>query len=162
MIDTSHIKQMVTHILRRQRGVPDREAMDPGREWSIGVFATLLLVILGGLVSYGLYLNTISLEVDANQMPAVAIPYNAAIVDQTVLNFRVRTEAYDKIRGVREDALLVPVATTTEPLPSDLIDETVSVGEAPVETKTEDEPAQNGVVPEEVDNQEDVRPALGV
>jgi hypothetical protein len=163
MIDTSNIKQMVSHILRRQRGVPDREAIDPGREWGLGVLATVILVVIGGLVSYGLYLNTISLEVDANQMPAVAIPYNAAVVDQAVLTFRARAEAFDRIRGVRDGVLpvSVPAATTTETTP-DTSDDVAPADETSISNEAAEVTASSSPATEEAINQEDERPDLGV
>lgn len=132
MIESSHIKQMVEHILRRQRGVVEREAVDPSREWLVGVAVTVGLVIVGGLVSYGLYLGTISLEVNTEHIPAVAIPYNAATVDSVVGAFHARIEAYNDIRGVTsneftgvsvpttliETVVQEPATTTAEAVPT--------------------------------------------
>lgn len=151
MIETIHIKKMVEHILRRQRGVADREAMDPNREWLIGVGVTILLVVGGGIASYSLYLNTISLEVNADHIPAVAIPYNAAVVDGVVETFRTRARAYNDIRGAVED---VPTEPVTPVVPS----ETPAIESTPVEagapeggvTVTEDIPVEEAsVVPAE-------------
>lgn len=114
MIDTNDIKKMVSQILRRQRGIPTREAIDPGREWLLGVCATVLLVSLGGGISYGLYLNTISLEVDVDRVPAVVIPYNAAFVDQTVIDFRARAAVYRSFQGTADVPTVPVVATSTE------------------------------------------------
>jgi hypothetical protein len=114
MIDSNEIQKMVSQILHRQRGIPTREAIDPGREWLLGVCATVLLVSLGGGISYGLYLNTISLEVDVNQVPAVVIPYNASFVDQTVIDFRERAEVYRTFQGIADVPTVPVVATSTE------------------------------------------------
>jgi hypothetical protein len=163
MIDTSDIKQMVTHILRRQRGVPNREPMDPGREWILGVFATVILVVLGGAISYGFYLNTISLEVDIDRVPAVAIPYNAAVVDQAVLEFQARADAYGAIRGVGdpEPSTPVPVATTTESSPVTTIENTESTSTTTSPSEVIDVPPQSDPLPPEPANEE-ARPDLGV
>lgn len=160
MIESKDIKAMVTHVLQRQRGVPDRESINPAREWILGVVATVILVMIGGLISYGFYLNTISLEVDTNHVPAVAIPYNASLVEATVIEFRARTTAYDRIRGAEIKSDIVPgvAATTSEATATN--------------TPTEIEPTENSenteLVPEVVEptesaeDKEEVVPVLGV
>ena len=147
---------MVDHILRRQRGVADREAMDPSREWLIGVAATALLVVIGGMVSYGFYLNTISLEVTADNVPAVAIPYNATVIDSAVAALRVRVDAYTKIRGTSGDetAPVTPVVLPDTPTESPTeesvpVPDELPATDTPADVETEStEPVVDGGVPE--------------
>ncbi len=151
---------MVTHVLQRQRGVPDRESINPAREWILGVVATVILVVIGGLISYSFYLNTISLEVDANHVPAVAIPYNAVLVETAVIEFRTRAAAYDRIRGAEVTSDIVPgVAATT----SEAVATSIST-----DTETTENSENTELVPEVVEptkpaeEGEEVVPVLGV
>lgn len=126
MIESTQIKKMVSHILRRQRGAQDYEPMNPAREWVTGVVATFCFVCLGGFLSYGLYLSTITLEGE-DPVSATTIPYNAARVDEALLKYQEKTKAYNDIIGrVGGGQIETPKVETDIPEPDVSIDDSAA------------------------------------
>jgi hypothetical protein len=112
MKDNINIKKILTHLTHRSQTVSVREAMNPEREWATGVILTVLLVLLGGLVSYYLYQRTINLEVTDVTFVSDPVTYNGAVVEEAVTKFRNRAVAYEAIRlGEANVGLPTPVIT---------------------------------------------------
>lgn len=148
MIESKDIKNMVQHILKRDKGIADTHIMHPTREWSTGLGIALLMVLLGSwfcFYLYSFYENEIKKEVVIIEQ---AVPYQAAAVKNALDLFVVRQQKYNEIIGGGVSDTPVPfgatttpaidvIATTTEDIPELIIDP------APV---IEDEVSQGAVL----------------
>jgi hypothetical protein len=149
MIDQARIQQIVKRLLKSP-SVEERQAINPPREWALGILLTLLGVGAGGAVSYLSYLNTVSVEVSA---PAVVEPtaYSGVVVEEAAIRFRERAARFAELRGDSNTSVPVPtetIATSTEavvPPPAETLIEPV-VPETPVEETPVSEPG--GLTPE--------------
>lgn len=136
MIDQARIQQIVKRLLKSP-SVEERQAINPPREWALGILLTLIGVGVGGAISYLSYLNTVSVEVVA---PVVVEPaaYSGVVVEEAAIRFRERAARFAQLRGdvsVPVPAPIETVATSTvteEVPPNETIIEPV-VPETPVE-----------------------------
>ncbi len=115
MIESKDIKNMVQHILRRDKGIADTQIMHPAREWFTGLGIAFLMVVTGSWFCYYLYTfysNEMKKEVVIIEQ---AVPYQAAVVMSALDLFSARQQKYNEIigRGVAGTALPVVTATTT-------------------------------------------------
>ncbi len=155
MIDQARIQQVVKRLLKSP-SVEERQAINPPREWTLGILLTLIGVGVGGAVSYLSYLNTVSVEVIA---PVVVEPaaYSGVVVEEAAMRFRERAARFAELRGDTNISAPVPTETEavveTEPTPADtevVVPEEVPVtAEIPVEETpitTPDETVVDGPV----------------
>ncbi len=147
MIESKDIRKMVEHVIRRQRGVADREPMDPAREWVTGILVTLLFVCVGGVVSYRYYSSTIAWEASMDAVVAPTVPYNALQVEEVLSWYETREEKYQGLRGV------IPAETPTSislPAGDEAPLEATSTPELVPEVEVEELPAEEApTVPDE-------------
>lgn len=119
MIESKDIRNMVEHVIRRQRGVTDREPMDPAREWVTGIVITLLFVCIGGIVSYRYYNSTITWQADMDSSTIQGIPYNPQVVEEALTLYESKAARYRELRGsnpalpVESLSIVVPDVTAT-------------------------------------------------
>jgi hypothetical protein len=155
MIETKDITKMVHHIARRNRGVADPQIMHPMREWIIGIGVTSAGIFGGAVLAASLY-SYYSAKKDATvSMAETVVPYNAAVVDQALRDYRLKQSAYEAVSGVYTTEL---VATTTEES-SDAGNATTTDNMLPIESEaalggddavveTEVEVSESGAVPD--------------
>ncbi len=149
MIDQARIQQVVKRLLKSP-SVEERQAINPPREWALGILLTLIGVGVGGAVSYLSYLNTVSVEVVA---PVIVEPaaYSGVVVEEAAIRFRERAVRFATLRGDTSIPVQTPietVATSTEieeVPPTETVIEPV-VPEVPVEETPVSEPG--GLTPE--------------
>lgn len=134
MIDQARIQQIVKRLVKSS-SVEERQAINPPREWALGIVLTLLGVGIGGAVSYLSYLNTVSVEVVAGVVVEPAA-YSGVVVEEAAMRFRERAERFAALRGDNTTSAPVSVPVETET-------ETVTT---PPETEVEP-PAEEPVVP---------------
>jgi hypothetical protein len=149
MIESKDIKNMVQHILRREKGIADTHIMHPAREWFIGLSIAFVMVALGSWFCFYLYMfhsNEMKKEVEIIEQ---AVPYQATVVKSALEVFAEKKQKYNAIIGGEETTNLVTdvatttpssaeeTATTTEDIPELIVD--------PAPTFT-DEEVQNAVL----------------
>ncbi len=99
MIETKDIIKMVKHIVRHDNGVPDTRIMHPMREWLIGLCGVFALVLGGSLFAAFVY-QSYSLRAASEVVtPGIAIPYKAALIEEVLLQYQAKQNAYDQILG---------------------------------------------------------------
>ncbi|MFM2339533.1 MAG: hypothetical protein RLZZ360_169 [Candidatus Parcubacteria bacterium] len=145
MIDQAKLQTIITRLVRSS-SVVERPAMSPAREWFTGILITICFVCVGGVVSYWLYLNTVSVEAEV-QDSITATSYKGALVEEAVMRFRARGAAYEQIRARQNDLqpveamAPVPPVTTESPItevPADLTPEPQIPTVEPAEEATEE------------------------
>ncbi|MFN3693301.1 MAG: hypothetical protein ACK4SL_04400 [Candidatus Paceibacteria bacterium] len=149
MIDQARIQQIVKRLLKSP-SVEERQAINPPREWALGIMLSLIGVGVGGAVSYLSYLNTVSVEVVA---PVVVEPaaYSGVVVEGAAMQFRERAARFAELRGdtsVPVPAPIETVATTTKaevPPPTE-VEVVPEIPETPVDEAPASEP--DGLTPE--------------
>ena len=116
MIETKDIKKMVSHIIRRDKGIADTNIMHPAREWFTGLVITTIIVAAGTWFSFYVYVSN---QNEMNKETVViesAVPYNAAAVSGALELFATKQQNFNKILGGRQDKTIsqpTSVATTT-------------------------------------------------
>ena len=117
MIDTSTIKKMTAHIMRRERGARDRQLVHPVREWVTGLIIVSLGVVVGGGVSFYMYETTRNVEVAAETISIPTVMYQTSIVQAANAKYEKRRDAYNALIGrapvSKEVVEVVPVVSTT-------------------------------------------------
>ena len=135
MIESKDIKNMVQHIMRRDKGIADTHIMHPVREWFTGLTIAILMVLFGSWLCFYLYSyhsNEMKKEVEIIEQ---AVPYQAAVVRSALEVFAQKKEKYQAIIGDEETGVVIPdvvatstpastevTATTTEDIPELIID----------------------------------------
>ncbi len=114
MIEKKDILAMVRHVTRHSRGVRDPQIVHPMREWITGVGVVLIGVAVGGLYSFVVYNRTLSDQSEQPLAPIVAVPYQAAIVEQALTEYGARRVQYDLIIGAIPNAAPIDVPTNNE------------------------------------------------
>lgn len=117
MIESRDIKNMVQHILRRDKGIADTQMMHPTREWFTGLAISFAMVGLGSwlcLYLYTFYTNEMEKEVVVTEQ---AVPYQAANIKNALELFASKQQKYNQIIGKSDgiETAIPLVATTTIP-----------------------------------------------
>ena len=121
MIETKDITNMVAHIVRRDKGIPDTNIMHPMREWVVGL-AVVFLLVAGGVVfniiMYQSYSEALSAPVTVTE---TVVPYKAAVVAQAITHYQTERTRYKSLLGT-VSTLPQSVVTPTEvrEIPSDI------------------------------------------
>lgn len=90
---------MVTHIIRRDRGIRDSAIMHPLREWLFGVGASAAFILVGVSGTVLLYQSyNQSSEAHIPLIETVA-PYKAAEVHQALTIYNAKKAAYNDMLG---------------------------------------------------------------
>lgn len=137
MISKNDITKIAKKILRRQRGLRDHQIIHPQRDWFIGLFFSLVVLIGVGAWSCITYfeITNRAIEVSAEEMAGQTI-YRSEIVEAALSQFRERAENYQQLL---ENRVATPVITETlEPV--ELEEEsTIVADEENIEPATEAE-----------------------
>lgn len=148
MIDQTRIQQFMKRLLKSS-SVEERQAINPPREWAIGILLTFIGVIVGGAVSYLSYLNTVSVEVVASAI-VEPVAYSGVVVEEAAIRFRERTARFAELRGETSAPVPAPIETATTtatevPLPTE-VEVVPEIPETPVDEAPASEP--DGLTPE--------------
>jgi hypothetical protein len=134
--------RMVKSVLQHRRGARDVEMMYPAREWGIGLIGGILMLVIGGFLSYQAYER---IQATSNAVPAVvtpAVPYEAATIEKAIHFFSDKQKQYEALKGgtrVPEDTPVFPLATSTTEVVSnvDTLATTTPVTEAATTDSTQ-------------------------
>lgn len=126
MIEKDDITQMVKHILRRERGIPDRRIMHPSREWLIGLsLATLLLLTTATYAGYAFFIKTSAAALRPNAESDV-VRYKQEAASEVLTRYQEKKQQFASLRAntpVNEIEVSASpdetTATTSEPLAED-------------------------------------------
>lgn len=55
MIDKQELQKIVKHIIKRDRGIPDKRLLHPKREWGIAVLISVVLLVCGSVWAFVQY-----------------------------------------------------------------------------------------------------------
>jgi hypothetical protein len=143
MIDSKKMKQIVAHIVKRDKGIQDKEHMYPMREWLGGILATFVVVVAGGILSCWYYNNVTTVKSDVTVPTASVVPYDGTRIGLAIAKYEARSTAFDRLRGeesvvVETQPVSAEVATTTPEIP------TVEEPEPPVEEEVIGEEVEVG------------------
>lgn len=103
---------MVQHIVKRDRGIPDRRLMHPRREWSIGLLLWVLIVAAGGTYATIVFHSYAGISVDDEVVVVDQLRYRRVDALAAIELYQKRQDAYDTLLSER------PVRVT-EPEPVD-------------------------------------------
>jgi hypothetical protein len=121
MIESKDIKNMVAHILRRDKGIADTHIMHPAREWFIGLGISTIVVLLGSWFCFYLY-QYYSTEMSKEVLIIEsAVPYNAANVKSALEVFEARQKRYNEILGTG-NAVVLPQSEDTPTSTLEVVD----------------------------------------
>ena len=97
MIETKDIKNMVAHIIRRDKGIADPQLMHPTREWFVGLFIAFVIVVCGSWFCVYIF----STYRDKMNTPVVvtepAVPYQAARIAEAIKIFEAKQRTFSEI-----------------------------------------------------------------
>ena len=133
MISKHDILNFVKHVHRRDRGIPDRRAMHPRREWLIGLL--VFLIVTAGGVAYSMATFETYKNIDQRTYTVnVSIPQYNEVRAEAVLTYFAERQAHyqelvDQIESVPA-ALSEQIATTSSSTATTLTTESVSVPES--------------------------------
>ncbi len=114
MIETKDITKMVSHIIRRDKGIADPQLMHPTREWSVGLGITMLIVLFGSWFcwyTYNEYSKTINIPLSVSES---VVPYQAATIADAIKIFETKQLKFSEILGTSSQAQAIEVSTSTE------------------------------------------------
>jgi hypothetical protein len=119
MIEKVDIIKMAKHVLRRDRGVPDRKIMHPVRDWLIGILgASTLFVFVMAYTGYTFFsgINEGSVAPDANSK---VIRYDQETVIETLEFYKGKAAQFEMLRNDISNRTVVP----EESLPVEEVEE---------------------------------------
>lgn len=73
----------------------DKRMIHPLREWLIGVFFFLVIIIIGGAYSALLFVEYKNIAADENASQDPVVRYNQVLVEHMLTQYQARSEAYD-------------------------------------------------------------------
>ena len=98
MIDTKDIVKMATHVFKRGQGVYDKRTMHPTREWFLGLFIFLVVVIAGGAQSAYMFSRYQNLNVDGGQFNQSMVQFNSSLAEKAIALYTKRKEAFTALQ----------------------------------------------------------------
>ncbi len=113
MIDPKDILKMATHVFKRGQGFYDKRSMHPTREWLIGLFIFVVLIIAGGIQSVYSFLQYQNLSTDGGSFTESMAQFNSALTEKAITNYGKRKEVYRQLQGEAPLAKPVEIKTAT-------------------------------------------------
>ncbi len=113
MIEKEAVKKIVDHALNPyKKNFVDNHIMHPEREWFIGIFVSLVIMITGSIFIYYFYnlYSNVSLEDGTEVVDPVV--YRASLVQSALDEFAVREKIYNDLKP-SSDQVNEPVTTTS-------------------------------------------------
>ena len=132
MMTAIKMKTMIRHIVRRDKGVRDIEFMNPMREWVTGIMLAIVIMMVGGLISYAYYYRMTTLSEDIVVTPATLTVYDGVIIGTAIKQYEAKRKEYESIRASGQSALVVG----SEPLVVPTVVEITAPAVVPVTTPT--------------------------
>jgi predicted component of viral defense system (DUF524 family) len=99
MIDKNNILKMVNDVFHRSQGYPDRRLLHPHREWSIGVFMFVVVVVAGSVFVTSIFMQYKDVSSTEEGLEESIPQYREVIVQDALELYRARTEEYQQLRG---------------------------------------------------------------
>jgi len=107
MITKKEILNLVSHIIRRNKGVPDRRLMHPEREWFVGLGVALLIGLGGSLYAGSFFFSQEQVIKETFTVSSDTIRYKKDVVDEVFGTYRARSLEFDALR--EQDGILPEV-----------------------------------------------------
>jgi hypothetical protein len=99
MIDSKDILKMAKHVFKRGQGFYDKRSMHPTREWLIGLFVLVVLIIVGGIQSAYTFLQYQNITTDGGSFNESIAQFNSALSEKAIATYLKRKEAFTKLQG---------------------------------------------------------------
>jgi len=149
MIAKKDILKIVHHILRRQRGTPDRRLMHSARDWVIGLFAAGMLCIVGSGYDGYLFFVEMRGEESVGVEQTETLRYENKTIATALKEYQQRVEQFENLRAnqpsgpsfVEVQSTEVESGKATNTKTSANLDESETVKDAPVKEDKVAEPA---------------------
>lgn len=107
MIDRIHIISIARHLLRRDRGVPDKRLMHPVRDWMIGLSVASILFLCTAFVAGAIFLTQIKSIDEPVYVETVLITYKREDARTVLETYAARSEKFEVLRFDRRNAVQV-------------------------------------------------------
>ena len=99
MITKTDIFKLVKKITRHNRGIKERQLLNPEREWAIGILAFTMLLIAGFWYNATLFSYYQNIE-DNLTNETVSIPnYNYGTLDRVLMRYDERSRQFEEIKS---------------------------------------------------------------
>jgi len=98
MIEKKLVKKIVDNILHKEDRGFDRSIMHPKREWFIGLFVGLIMLIIGGWWNVSTYMQYREVSVGSDEVMAGVVVYRESLVKAALSDFSERTEKYESLK----------------------------------------------------------------
>lgn len=112
MIKKKDIINMARHIAKRSSGRKDHRLMHPLRDWLIGLFTVVTLLLVGQVYTGFLLLQKQSEDIDSYTVQVETTSYKRERIDAALTTYREKQESFDSVRA--EWALVQPVVPEEE------------------------------------------------
>lgn len=149
MKSRKEIIQIVKHLGKRERGVPDRRLMHPNREWSLGVIVWIVLVCAGGAYAFLVFEKYSDISVESEMVEVDQLRYKRTDAIAAIELYSAKEIEYQNLVGSNN----VPVPDV-EPESDDENEDTVvepepdpDVTPEPVEPEVAEAPGEVGEAP---------------
>jgi len=115
MISKNDITKLARRIIRRQKGLHDHQMIHPKREWLVGLFFGLVLLVSGGAWSIITYDEVKNLNIESVNITEIEQTiYRGDMVEAALKEFRDRKESYQLF--LDETDVVIEVSAVEEEL----------------------------------------------
>jgi hypothetical protein len=151
MNENNLIKKMATSLTKKHKTVfIDRRIMHPEREWFLGLFFSLIVLLVGVSFMIFNYYQFSNVTTEAVELAEEGVTYRSGLVEDVLDNFQLRKDTYIKIKteliGSRVVVENVPEIIIDATLPEEIIIDEAAKVEELVPT-VEEEKGEGDVVP---------------
>ena len=99
MITKKDILQMISHVARRSRSLPDTRLMHPKREWALGIIAFIVLIIIGGIVNAQNFRYYSSIDEQLEEGSSHVVMYKETAMREVLEYYSDRTARFQQLRN---------------------------------------------------------------
>ena len=115
MITKNDIIKMVRRIHRENQGLPPRRLIYPTREWAIGVFVFLVLVVVVCIIGALGYLYLTEIPNRVEPVAPSTVRYQDTAIDRTIELYQLRADRFAAFeQSVAITEIVDTAATSTE------------------------------------------------
>lgn len=97
MINKADILKMAKHVTKRVAGGRDHEIMHPYRDWSIGIIASTIIIVIGGMWGVDRYLSYQNINIELGADSEGEVVYREAQVKTALSIYERRASDFDTL-----------------------------------------------------------------
>jgi len=142
----TEIMKMVRHVYARGNDKFDNRLLHPSREWGIGLFIFILILLGGSVVGAQSFNQFRQLDTNVGESDATIPRYKESLVNEVLETYQARQANYERL-AASAPVLVVPAATTSSSTAS-----VIDLESTATPTATSSEPAQAESVSETVND----------